>query len=150
MLPRRRGDGLERRVEMADVRRPEDDLGEQAGQRVRLHGDGPPLPVDGGAGHPAAATVEVDDDVAGRRVGVDRARHEIGRRGARQALERRQRGRWVRAGERIVAGHGPRIVPSPRGPVEPRPTVRVPSVGPAGAEMHDAERRRTDDGRPGR
>ena len=55
LLARGRGDGLERRVEMAHVRRPEDDLGEQPGQRASTRGSGLALPVERGAGNPAAS-----------------------------------------------------------------------------------------------
>ena len=72
----RRGEArhrLERRIEVAEVRRPEDELGEEAGQRRRLEADGAALAVDRGPGDPAAATVEVEDDVAGAGVASIRA-----------------------------------------------------------------------------
>ena len=115
LAARRGAEGLERRVEVAHVGRPQDDLGEEPGQRVRLHRDGPPLAVDGGPGHPAAPPVQVDDDVTGRRVALDGRGDEVGRRRRTEALERRERDRRVGAGERVAGDHGPGIVPPPPG-----------------------------------
>ena len=78
LKPRCGGDRLERRVEMTHVGRSKDDFGEEAGERVRLEGDSPSLAIDGGPGDPAAATVEVNHDVTGRRVGLDRGLEHVG------------------------------------------------------------------------
>ena len=56
---------------MADVGRPKHDLGEHPRQRARLERDRPALAVDGRPRHPAAATGQVDDDVAGPGVELD-------------------------------------------------------------------------------
>src|SRR6185436_11886151 len=63
----RGAEGGERSVEVAEIGRPKDDLGEEPGQRAGLEREAASLPVDGGAGDPAAAAVEVGHDVAGRR-----------------------------------------------------------------------------------
>ena len=72
-LDSRRGEAasaLEGGVEVADVRRTEDDLGEHPRQRARLERDRPALAVDRGARDPAAATEQVDDDIARVRCGA--------------------------------------------------------------------------------
>ena len=84
---RRGGQPLERGVEMADVGRPQDDLGEHPGQRARLEGDGPALAVDGRPGDPAAAAEQVGHDVAGAAVELDPGGHDRGRRGRRDPVE---------------------------------------------------------------
>ncbi len=111
LAARGRAEGLERRVEMAHVGWPKDDLGQEAGQRVRLHRHRAALAVNGGSGHPAAPAVQVDDDVTGRRMPLDGGRDEIGRRGRAEALERRERDGRVGAGDRVAGDHGPGIVP---------------------------------------
>ena len=70
LAPRRGGHPLEGRVEMADVRRPQDDLGEHPGQRARFERDRPALAVDRGPGDPAAPPEQVGDDVARARCGA--------------------------------------------------------------------------------
>ncbi len=87
LLAGRRGDRLEGRVEMADVGRPKDDLGEQAGERVGLDRDRSTLPVHGRTGDPAAAAMEIDHHVAGAGVLVDRGRDQVRWRRSRQTLE---------------------------------------------------------------
>ena len=64
LLARRGGDRLEGGVEVADIGRPQDDLGQEAGQRARLEAGRPALAVDRRPGDPAAPAVQVDDDVA--------------------------------------------------------------------------------------
>jgi hypothetical protein len=92
-------EGLERRVQVAHIRGTQHDLGEEPGQRVRLHRDGPPLAVHGGTGHPAAAPVQVDDHVTRRRVSLDGRGDEVGWRRRTEAFERRERDGGVGAGE---------------------------------------------------
>ena len=99
LAARRRGHALERRVEVADVGRPQDDLGEHPGQRARLERDRPALAVDRGAGHPAAAAEQVGDDVAGARVELDPGGDQRGRRRRRRPLEGRKREARARASE---------------------------------------------------
>ena len=73
---RGRGDALERRVEMADVGRSQDDLGEHPRERARFEGHDPPLTVEPRPGDPAAAPERVGDDVAGTGVRVDQGDDE--------------------------------------------------------------------------
>ena len=96
---------LERRVEMADVRRAQHDLGQEPGQWVRLHRDSAPLAVHGGASHPAAAPVQVDDHVTRRRMAVDRGGDQVRGRWRAEALERGKRDGRVGAGEWIAGDH---------------------------------------------
>ena len=84
---RRGGQALERGVEMADVGRPQDDLGEHPVERARLERDGAALAVDGGPGDPAAAAEQVGDDVAGPGVRVDPRGDDGRRRRRREAVE---------------------------------------------------------------
>ena len=87
----RGGHGLERRVEMAEVGRPDDDVGEEPGQRRRLDRDGSPAEGEGGPGDPSTAPEQVDDRVVGGRGGLDPRRDEPGREGRRKAREDRER-----------------------------------------------------------
>jgi hypothetical protein len=57
LFARGRRDGLERRVQVPDVGRPEDDLGQEAGQRAGLERGGATLAVHRGPGDPAAPAV---------------------------------------------------------------------------------------------
>ena len=63
---------------MAEVRRPQHDLGEQPRERGRLERDGAALAVERGPGDPAAPAVQVDDDVAGTGVRLDPRDDEAG------------------------------------------------------------------------
>ena len=85
--PRGGCQALEGRVEMADVGRAQDYLGEHPRERARLERDRPPLAVDGETGDPAAPAEEIGHDVAGTRMEVDPGRHHRGRRGGRDAVE---------------------------------------------------------------
>ena len=109
-------DRLERGVEVADVRRPEDDLCHEPRQRARLERDGAALPVHGGTGDPAAAAVEVDDDVTGRRERLDVRSEELGGRGGSDPLDRREREAGFRAQKDVAAGHGAIVPEHPRAP----------------------------------
>ena len=82
---------LERRIQVADIRRSKHDLREHPGERARLEGHGSALTVDGGSGDPAATARQVDDHVAGARVELDLRRHDRGWRRRRQTIEDRQR-----------------------------------------------------------
>ena len=64
LAARRGAHRLERGVEVAEVRRAEDELGEEPGQRARFEARPRALAVDRGAGDPAAAAGEIEDDVA--------------------------------------------------------------------------------------
>ena len=88
---RRGGHPLERGVEVADVGRPEDDLGEHPRERVRLDRDRQALPVDGRPRDPAATAEQVGDDIAGSRVLFDPRGHHRGRRRGRDPVEDRKR-----------------------------------------------------------
>ena len=92
---------------MADVRRPEHDLGEHPGQRRRFDRDRAALAIEGGAGHPAAAAGEIDDDVAGAGVRLDPRGEQRRRRGGREPIERGQRIARFGARGGDTAGHGP-------------------------------------------
>ncbi len=76
------GYGRRGRIDLAQVRRPQHDVGEEPGQRPRLEVGGAALLGDGGARHPAAATVQVEDYLTGLGPGLDRG-HELGSRGSR-------------------------------------------------------------------
>ena len=88
---RRGGHPLERGVEVADVGRAQDDLGEHPRQRVRLDRDRQALAVDGGPRDPAATAEQVGDDIAGSRVLLDPGGHHRGRRRGRDPVEDRKR-----------------------------------------------------------
>ncbi len=75
-----RGQRLDGGVEVAQVRRAEHDLGQQPVEGGRLEADRAPLPVDRGAGDPAAAAERVEHDVAGRRGGLEPGGDQRGRR----------------------------------------------------------------------
>ena len=105
LAPRRGGHALEGRVEVADVGRPQDDLGQHPCQRVRLERDGPALPVEGRAGDPAATTEQVRDDVAGPGMRLDPGRDEGLRRRREQPIVDRQRRRGLRVRVRRSARH---------------------------------------------
>ena len=88
---------------MTDVRRTQHDLGEEPGERARFDGDGAALPVERGAGDPAAAAGEVGDDVAGAGVGLDAGREQArsgapARSARRRAATGSDRDAWTRYG----------------------------------------------------
>ena len=83
----RAGQPLERGVEVADVGRAKDDLGEHPGQRARFEGDGLALAIDGRPGDPSAAPEQVGHDVAGAAVELDPGGHDRGRRGRCDPVE---------------------------------------------------------------
>ncbi len=62
---RRGGQALEGRVEVAYIRRPQHDLRQHPGQRIRFERHGSALTIDGRPGDPAPATEQVGDDVPG-------------------------------------------------------------------------------------
>src|SRR4029079_7417287 len=95
LSPRRGAHRLERRVEVAEIRRPQDELREQPGEGRRFEADGATLAVDRGAGNPTAAAGEVEDRVARLRIGLDPRSDERGRGRRRQALEEREREAWL-------------------------------------------------------
>jgi hypothetical protein len=71
-LPTRgRRHALERGIEVAHVRRSQDDLGEHAGERARFDRDRAALAIDRRPRDPAATTGEVGDDVTGTGVRLD-------------------------------------------------------------------------------
>ena len=74
---------LERCVEVAHVRRADDDLRQHPGQRARFDRDRAALTVDRGTRHPAASTGQIRDDVSGSRVRLDaRRKQDAGGAGA--------------------------------------------------------------------
>ena len=75
----RRPEGRECGIEVAQVGRPEHHLGEQAGQRPGLEAEAATLPIDRRPGDPAAASVQVGDDVARRGVRLEPGVDEVGR-----------------------------------------------------------------------
>ena len=81
---------LERRVEVAEVRRPQHELREESGQGARLDADRAPLAVDRGMGDPAAAPVQVQDDVTGPGVGLQARGNERRRWRRCQPIEERE------------------------------------------------------------
>ena len=98
LSPRRGRHALERGVEVADIRRPQDDLRQHPRQRVRLETDRPALLVEGGTCHPTASAEQVGDDIAGARVRLDPGGDEPPEGRGEQPIEDRQRrrGLWVR------------------------------------------------------
>ena len=76
---------------MAQVRRTQDELGEQSGQRARFEADGTTLALERGVGDPAAPAVEVEDDVAGCGVRLDPRMDERRRWRRGQPIEERER-----------------------------------------------------------
>lgn len=75
---------------MADVRWPQDDFGEHAGQRARLDGDGAALAVDRGARDPTASGGEVGDHVTGACMHLDPGSQKRRRWGRSETLEDRE------------------------------------------------------------
>ena len=91
LAARRSGHRLERRIKVAEVGWPEDELGEEPRQRARFEADRRPLAGNRGVGHPAAPAVEVEDDVARRGVGLDAGDDERRWRCRRETIEKRER-----------------------------------------------------------
>ena len=91
-------EGVDRGIEVAQVRRAEDDLGRQARERRRLMDVGAAQSRDRGPRDPAATTVEVDDDIAWVRARLDLGDHEVQRWRWREAVERRAGSGRDRAG----------------------------------------------------
>ncbi len=81
---RQRGDAG---VEVAQVGRPHDDLGEETRQGGRLARVDATKGADGVPGHPATAAMEIDDDVARRGSSVQLGDDDVLRRRRREALE---------------------------------------------------------------
>ena len=115
-------DGLERDIEMAQVRRAEHDLGEQSGQWRRLEADGLAPAIERRPRDPAAAPERIEDRLADGGVRFDPSVQHIARRRRRQSIECGQReslGRCGLVGARherrfcTVGGlrRGPRRVP---------------------------------------
>ena len=94
-----RGQGGERRVEVAQVGRPHHNVGEQARQGGRLAGVDAAQGADGVARDPCAPAVEVDHHVAGRGARVQLGEDDVLRRGRREALEGGQLRARIRADE---------------------------------------------------
>jgi len=86
----RGGHRLERGVEMAQVRWPQHQLREKAGERARFEAHGASLAADRGMGDPATPAMDVEDDVAGARVALDPRGNERRRRRRCQAIEEGQ------------------------------------------------------------
>ena len=93
-------EGVDGGVEVAQVGRPQDDLGHQARERRRLVDVGAAQAGDGGPGDPAAPAVQVDDDVAGVGARLDLGHDQVERRRRREAVERGQARSVVRPDER--------------------------------------------------
>ena len=96
---RRRRERRERRVEVAQVGRPEDQLGEEAGERAALEAECAALPIDRRPGDPAAAPVQVGDDVARLRARLEARLEQVRRGRRREPFECRQREPRLRPGE---------------------------------------------------
>ncbi len=107
LLARGGGDRLERGVEVAHVRRPQDDLGQQPGERAGLERCRAPLPIHGCPGDPAAASMQVDDHVAEAGVRLDPGRHQLRRRWRGQSAERGEREPRVAPDRKLTGRHGP-------------------------------------------
>ena len=118
LLARGRGDRLEGCVQVSDVGRPEDDLGQEAGQRAGLERGRATLAVHRGPGDPAAPTVQVDDHITQARVLLDPGRDELGWWRRREASERGEREPGLAPHGDFSTGHGPH-------PATDRPFRRV-------------------------
>ena len=86
---RRRAASEEGGVEVAQVGRPQDELGKQPRQRARLEAERAALAIDRGAGDPTAAAVEVGHDVARLRVRLETGEQQVRRRVAARAARTR-------------------------------------------------------------
>ena len=75
---------------MAQVGRSKDELGEEAGERAALEAERAALPIDRRPRDPAAAPVQVGDDVARLRARLQPRLEQVGRGRRREPLERRQ------------------------------------------------------------
>ena len=109
----RRAHRLERRVEVAEVRRAQDELGEEPGQRARLDADRAALAVDRGVGDPAAAAVQVEHDVARPRVRLEPRRDEARRRRRGEAIEEREREAGLGSNEGRATRHRDKVPCTP-------------------------------------
>ncbi len=90
-LPQGRiGERRESRVEMADIRRPQHDLGEEPRERRRLERERASLTAHRRPRDPGSTAEQIDDDVPGTRPGLDL-------RG--DPVERRRRGEAVEVGQ---------------------------------------------------
>ncbi len=107
---------LDRRVEMAEVWRPEDDLGQQAVERRALEAHALALAVDGGPGDPAAPPEQVEHDVAWGRCRLDPRGDEGGRRRRREPLECRQAEARFRPQKQRSASHQSIVADWPSAP----------------------------------
>ncbi len=87
----RGGHPLERGIEVADIGRTQDHLGEHPAERARFERDRSSLPVDGGSGHPTAAPEQVGDDITRPAVEVDPRRQHRWWWWRRQPIEHGQR-----------------------------------------------------------
>ena len=96
-------------IEVAQIGRAEHDLGEETGQRACLEAEPAALAIDRGSGDPPAAAVQVGDDVAGRRIGLQPGMHELRRWRLREALEGGQREPGFRAREEQPPDHRARL-----------------------------------------
>ena len=105
----RRAERRERRVEVAQVGRPQHDLGEQPRQRPGLEAEAPPLPIDRGPGDPAATSVQVGDDVARRGVRLEPGVDEVGWRRRREPFVGGQREPGFRPREEEPPHHRRRL-----------------------------------------
>jgi hypothetical protein len=114
---RRGRESGERRIEVTQVRRSKDEVREQSGERATLEAERASLSVDRGARDPAAAAVQVGDDVARLRACLEARLEQVGRGRRRKALECRQR--------------EPGLGPGEEQPAEPRHRARLWQVDPA-------------------
>ena len=121
LAARGRGEALDGGVEVAQVGRPEDDLGEQPVERRRLEADGLALGVDGGAGDPAAAAEQVEDDLARLRCGLEAGRDQRRGRRRREPLERGEAEPRFSSQEQRTTRHMRPIVADSAAPARPGP-----------------------------
>src|SRR5262245_24145057 len=90
---------------MAEVRRPQDKLRQEARQRAGFDRDRAALVVDRGVGDPATASRQVEDDVPRARVGLEARSDERGRGRRGQAVEERQGETRLGANEGRTSSH---------------------------------------------
>jgi MoxR-like ATPase len=116
---------------MPQVRWAQHDLGEQPRERARFDRDRPALAVERGARDPAAAAVQVEDDVTRRGRGIDPGSEDRRRWWWRQAFEGGQRDTALRVPKKRPTRHRRALCQRP-GPTTPFPAAVEPRPGAAG------------------
>ena len=109
LTERRCGQRRERGVEVAEVRRSEDDLGQEPAQRAQFEGERAALPIDRRPCDPPTSPEQVRDDVAGLAPGFQSGPNEVRRWRRSDPLKCREREPRLRAREQDAPDHRPRL-----------------------------------------